>query len=88
MNRTKTSELSRNMEDLASQIAQRAYALYEQRGRQEGFAMQDWLQAEKELARGAERPVGKFSSDKSDLKVDRSAWVSESYRASAGLGGK
>jgi len=60
MNRTKTSELSRNMEDLCRQIAQRAHALYEQRGRQEGFAMQDWLQAEKELARAAERPVGKF----------------------------
>ena len=60
MNRTKTSELSRNMEDLCRQIAQRAYALYEQRGRQEGFAMQDWLQAEKELARAAERPVEKF----------------------------
>ena len=55
MNRTKTSELSRNMEDLGRQIAQRAYALYEQRGRQEGFAMQDWLQAEQELARTAEK---------------------------------
>jgi hypothetical protein len=48
------------MEELCRQIAQRAHALYEQRGRQEGFAMQDWLQAEKELARAAERPVEKF----------------------------
>ena len=60
MNRTKTIELSRNMEELCRQIVQRAHALYEQRGRQEGFAMQDWLQAEKELARAAERPVEKF----------------------------
>jgi len=29
--------------------------LYEQRGRQEGFAMQDWLQAEQELTRTAEK---------------------------------
>ena len=60
MNRTKTSELSRNMEELCRQIPQGAHALYERRGRQEGFAMQDWLQAEKELARAAERPVEKF----------------------------
>jgi outer membrane protein TolC len=30
-------------------IAQRAYELYEQRGRQEGRALEDWLQAEREL---------------------------------------
>jgi len=60
MNRTQTSEVPSKIEDPHSQVAQRAYALYEQRGRQEGFAMQDWLQAEKELARAAERPVEKF----------------------------
>ena len=30
-------------------IAQRAYELYEQRGRQEGRALEDWLEAEREL---------------------------------------
>jgi Protein of unknown function (DUF2934) len=55
MNRTQTNELPRKTEDRYSQVAQRAYALYEQRGRQEGFAMQDWLQAEQELARTAEK---------------------------------
>jgi hypothetical protein len=35
--------------DVTSQIANRAYALYEQRGRQDGRAVQDWDQAEREL---------------------------------------
>jgi H+-transporting ATPase len=35
--------------DLTPQIAQRAYELYEQRGRQDGRAAQDWGQAEREI---------------------------------------
>jgi len=35
--------------DLAPQIAKRAYDLYEQRGRQDGRAVQDWGQAEQEI---------------------------------------
>jgi len=34
-------------------IAQRAYALYEQRGRQEGQALDDWLNAERQLVGAA-----------------------------------
>jgi len=34
-------------------IAQRAYELYEQRGRQEGLALEDWLEAERQLAAAA-----------------------------------
>jgi outer membrane protein TolC len=30
-------------------IAQRAYELYEQRGRQDGRALEDWLSAERQL---------------------------------------
>lgn len=30
-------------------IAERAYELYEQRGREDGHALDDWLQAEREL---------------------------------------
>jgi hypothetical protein len=30
-------------------IAQRAYAIYEERGRVPGYALNDWLQAEREL---------------------------------------
>ena len=58
-----TSEPSIDTEALQRQITQRAYELYEQRGRQEGFAMQDWLQAQQELSLNAsveDRPAEKF----------------------------
>jgi H+-transporting ATPase len=35
--------------DLRTRIARRAYELYEQEGRREGHAMQDWEQAEREI---------------------------------------
>ncbi len=36
-----------------ARIAVRAYELYERRGRQEGYALEDWLQAEREIRGGA-----------------------------------
>jgi hypothetical protein len=33
-------------QDLRQRIAEKAYALYEQRGKREGYALQDWLDAE------------------------------------------
>lgn len=36
-----------------SRIAQRAYELYVQRGRQDGQALEDWLNAERHLAGAA-----------------------------------
>lgn len=41
--------VARKPVDVTSQIAKRAYALYEQRGRQDGRAVQDWDQAEREI---------------------------------------
>jgi hypothetical protein len=35
--------------DIEERIRQRAHVLYEQRGRIEGFALDDWLQAEAEI---------------------------------------
>jgi hypothetical protein len=35
--------------DLEERIRRRAYELFEQRGRVDGFALQDWLQAEGEI---------------------------------------
>lgn len=35
--------------DAEGRIRQRAYELYERRGRRDGFAMDDWLQAEAEI---------------------------------------
>jgi hypothetical protein len=36
-------------DDQQEQIRRRAYELYEQRGRGDGFALDDWLQAEWEV---------------------------------------
>jgi H+-transporting ATPase len=41
--------------DVTPQIAKRAYELYEQGGRQDGRATQDWAQAEKEIRNGQPR---------------------------------
>lgn len=48
-------------------IAQRAYELYELRGRQDGFDLQDWLQAEQDILR-----------DRSQLEQSATAEVEES----------
>lgn len=40
--------LVKHQVDVTSQIARRAYELYEQQGRREGHADQDWFQAERE----------------------------------------
>ena len=34
---------------LAAEIRRRAYELYEERGRADGYALQDWVQAEAEF---------------------------------------
>jgi hypothetical protein len=46
---TKAPLLVKKPLDLRPQIASRAYELYEQHGRHEGHATQDWAQAEKEI---------------------------------------
>lgn len=40
---------------LEERIRRRAYEFYEQRGRVDGFALDDWLQAEAEVL-GAQKP--------------------------------
>ena len=40
---------SPNSAQAQDRIALRAYALYEQRGRQDGRALEDWVDAEREL---------------------------------------
>jgi Protein of unknown function (DUF2934). len=44
------SEKTRGAAANPSEIAERAYELYEQRGRQEGRALEDWFNAEHQLA--------------------------------------
>jgi H+-transporting ATPase len=41
--------LAKKPVDMTPQIAKHAYELYEQRGRREGHAVQDWLQAERKI---------------------------------------
>ena len=41
--------LAKKPVDVTPQIAKRAYELYEQRGRRDGQADQDWLEAEREI---------------------------------------
>lgn len=45
-----TPRMSPNSAQAQDRIAVRAYALYEQRGRQEGRALEDWVNAEQQLA--------------------------------------
>ncbi|MGC1644957.1 MAG: DUF2934 domain-containing protein [Candidatus Sulfotelmatobacter sp.] len=44
--RSRKANLPSNTEE---QIRPRAFELYEQRGRVDGFALDDWLQAEREI---------------------------------------
>ena len=43
--------------ELAAEIRRRAYKLYEQRGRIDGHAQEDWAQAEAEVFESEQRPV-------------------------------
>ncbi len=45
-----TPKMSPNDAQAQDRIALRAYALYEERGRQEGRALEDWVNAERQLA--------------------------------------
>ena len=48
--------------DIENRIRDRAYQLYEQRGSVDGFALDDWLQADAEVLRAQKQ--GKVKSDK------------------------
>ena len=45
-----TTETMESGSELSEQIRCRAYELYEQRGREEGHDLDDWLQAESEIS--------------------------------------
>ena len=47
---------------LRERVEQRAYELYEQRGCVDGFATQDWLQAEREIV----GPAGRVEASTDD----------------------
>ena len=45
-----TNQITQSTSELQEQIRRRAYELYDQRGRDDGHELDDWLQAESELA--------------------------------------
>ena len=52
---TELTAAPREAADLQVRIAKRAYELFEQRGGQDGYALEDWLQAEREIRGTAQR---------------------------------
>ncbi len=51
----------RSIADVEEQICRRAHELYEQRGREEGHALDDWPQAETEIVKRKARTAGASS---------------------------
>ena len=47
--KTGTNQLDGHSQDLLARISERAYALYEERGRVDGHALEHWLEAERQV---------------------------------------
>ena len=54
---SKPTKVTQPTPDLQEQIRLRAYGLYEQRGRDEGHEIDDWLQAESETTQQKAKTV-------------------------------
>lgn len=55
--REKASKEGLTQVELAAEIRRRAYELYEKRGRVNGYAQEDWAQAEAEVLKSGQRPA-------------------------------
>jgi len=53
-----TAQVAESSKELEAQIRIRAYELYEERGREDGRELDDWLKAEAELVRQKAKAVG------------------------------
>jgi len=58
---------SKTRDNTTERIRQRAYGLFERRGKVDGFALDDWLQAETEI-RGEKKPDSKPKRDQRRTK--------------------
>src|SRR6266404_3517724 len=58
---TVESSEERHKEIILSTITKRAYQIFEERGREHGFGLNDWLTAEKELRRDDDSNASDFS---------------------------
>src|SRR5713226_7679903 len=57
LKRDKVRNEGRTQVELAAEIRRRAYRLYEQRGRVDGHALEDWAQAEAEVREPERTPT-------------------------------
>jgi len=48
--------------DLQEQVRRRAYELYEERGREDGHELEDWLQAESEVVQKSAKAVAAWGA--------------------------
>jgi Protein of unknown function (DUF2934) len=48
--KTGTHQLDGHSQDLRARILERAYALYEECGRMDGYALEHWLEAERQVS--------------------------------------
>jgi hypothetical protein len=53
----KTSTAINESQELETQIRERAYELYEARGREDGHDLEDWLRAEEEITQKKRRSI-------------------------------
>ena len=44
-----TNQLDKHSHDFHARISEQAYALYEEHGRKDGHALEDWLEAERQV---------------------------------------
>ena len=63
----------------ASSVAELAYRIYEERGRQEGHDLEDWLEAERRIA-ASRGPARKLTSEKSAAAGLESSAAAEARR--------
>jgi Protein of unknown function (DUF2934) len=46
---TSSNQLEEQFQTIHARISERAYALYEEHGREDGHALEDWLEAERQV---------------------------------------
>ncbi len=46
---TRTNQADEHSQDVHARISERAYAMYEEHGRDDGHALEDWLEAERQV---------------------------------------
>lgn len=46
---TSNNQLDEHFQDIHARISERAYALYEEHGREDGHALENWLEAEQQV---------------------------------------